>query len=337
MELSFAPELIATGAAAPGDPIEELHRTDGPVTITGCVSVGGRLAWIEHDRDERLAAAGVERALEAIRAVLGTEPWALVPVISDRGSAVFSDLVGTRLLVDRMLPGNRLDGPDAPALVASFAHLGEILAQIHERRPPTRTLRPLLRRHPRVAELEQLLDRGRAPQPELALERLQEAALCEQPRLVAALAKQCAAWEHCPRSTILHGAFCPGYVAVPDDALDARRMQLLGWYDAGFGPPAFDAGWLLGELRELAAARADEDPAGCGVVRGCGRAFLGAYLDSRPGIAASPFVAASDRFAALKIASHLVSFVRGYGFRAEPVAQQLALAAAVLDGPPLPA
>lgn len=332
MDLTFARELVATGAAAPSDTVEELHRTDGPVTITGCVRVGGRLAWIEHDLDQRLAAPGVSRTLDAIRTTVGAEPWALVPVVSERGSAVFSDLVGPQLLVDALLPGNALSGAPSPALTATFARLGEILAWLHGTRPPAGALRRLMRPHPRVGELEQLLARGRAtPQRRLALERLQETMLCEQPRLVAALSELCAGWSRCRDSAVLHGSFCPGYVAVADGAPDPRRLQVLGWYDAALGPPAFDAGWLLGELRELAAARAGHDPAGIAVLRACGRAFLGAYLDARPACAPAAFVADCERFAALKIASHLVAFVRGYGFDADAVAAQLALAGAVLE------
>lgn len=332
MQLSFAPELVATGVAAADDPMEELHRTDGPVTITGCVRVGERLAWIEHDRDQRLAAAGVDRALDAVRAAIGAEPWALFPVVSDHGTAVFCNLVGQRVLVDMLLPGITVHGDGRPALVAVFERLGEVLARIHDHRRLGRTGRALLRRHARVDELARLLDRGRAtPQPTLALERLQETALCEQRSLTAAMTELCAMWERCPNSAVLHGTFCPGYVAVPDGPLDPQRLQLLGWYDSAFGPPAFDAGWLLGELRELAAARADDDPAGYDVLRECGRRFLRAYLDNRPGVGASAFIAECERFAAMKIVSHIVAFVRGYGFDAEAVATQLALAAAVLD------
>lgn len=218
------------------------------------------------------------------------------------------------------------------ALITIFERLGDVLARLHDHRADAKTLRPLLRPHARVAELALLLDRGRAaPQPELSLERLQETALCEQPELVASLTELCSGWGRCPNSSILHGTFCPGYVALPDGPLDSRALQLLGWYDGAFGPPAFDAGWLLGELRELAAARDDDDAAGRDLLRECGRRFLRAYLDRRPGLAPAAFVDECERFAALKIVSHLVAFVRGFGFDAAAVTAQLALADAVLD------
>lgn len=333
MPLSFGHELRATGLAGRHDPVEEVHRIDGPITITGCLRIGDRLAWIEHDRDQRLAAAGVERALAAIRTVAGNDSWALVPVVSGQGSAVFYDVVGERVVVDLLLPGKALRGEARPALIGVFERLGDVLGQLHQRRARPHTLRALLRRHPRVEELARLLDRGRtAPQPTLALERLQEAVLCDTPVLAGTLIERCEMWERCPSSSILHGTFCPGYVAVPDGPLDPRRIQLLGWYDSAFGPPAFDAGWLLGELRELAEARAGDDPAGCEMLRECGRRFLGAYLDSRPSIEAAAFVAECEQFAAMKIVSHLVAFVRGYGFDADAVAAQLALARRVLAG-----
>ena len=333
MRLSFGNELRATGLAGPDDPVEEVHRIEGPITITGCLRIGGRLAWIEHDRDQRLAEGDVDRALTAIRTVAGTDAWALVPVVSRNGTAVFYDLVGERVVVDLLLPGEPLDADARPALIGVFERLGDVLAELHERRARGRTLRALLRRHPRIEELAGLLDRGRtAPQPTLALERLQESVLCDQPGLAASLIERCAMWERCPSSSILHGTFCPGYVAVPDGPLDPQRLQVLGWYDSAFGPPAFDTGWLLGELRELAEARAGEDPAGCDLLRECGRRFLGAYLDRRPSMAASAFVVETEQFAAMKIVSHLVAYVRGYGFDAGIVAAQLALASRVLDG-----
>ena len=73
-------------------------------------------------------------------------------------------------------------------------------------------------------------------------------------------------------------------------------------------------------------------PAGCDLLRECGRRFLGAYLDRRPSMAASAFVVETEQFAAMKIVSHLVAYVRGYGFDAGIVAAQLALASRVLDG-----
>lgn len=339
MPLSFGHELRATGLAGPHDPVQEVHRIDGPITITGCLRIGDRLAWIEHDRDQRLAASGVERALAAIRTVAGNDSWALVPVVSERGTAVFCDVVGERVLVDLLLPGKALHGDARPALIAVFERLGDVLGQLHQRRAGGHTVRALLRRHPRIEELARLLDRRRtAPQPTLALERLQEAVLCDTPVLAGTLIERCELWERCPGRSILHGTFCPGYVAVPDGPPDPRRLQLLGWYDSALGPPAFDAGWLLGELRELAEARAGDDPAGCEVLRECGRRFLGAYLDRRPTVSAAAFVLECEQFAAMKIVSHLVAFVRGYGFDRDAVTAQLALARRVLAGgwePPL--
>ena len=75
MRLSFGNELRATGLAGPDDPVEEVHRIEGPITITGYLRIGGRLAWIEHDRDQRLAEGDVDRALTAIRTVAGTDAW----------------------------------------------------------------------------------------------------------------------------------------------------------------------------------------------------------------------------------------------------------------------
>ncbi len=332
-QLSFAHDLLDTGVALADDSLEELHRTEGPVTITGCVRVGTRLAWIEHDRDQRLAAEGVGRALATMRTVTRAQQWALVPVVSERGTAVFCDVAGQRVLVDILLPGSAIDGDARSALIAVFERLGVVLARLHDHRADAKTLRPLLRPHARVAELARLLDRSRAaPQPALSLERLQEAALCEQPALVASLTELCSAWGRCPNSSILHGTFCPGYVVLPDGPLNPRALQLLGWYDSAFGPSAFDAGWLLGELRELAAARAAaDDAAGSDVLRECGRRFLRAYLDRRPGLVAPAFVDECERFAALKIVSHLVAFVRGFGFDSQAVSAQLALADAVLE------
>lgn len=255
MTLSLTAELLATGVASPEDKIEELHRTDGPIVITGCCRVSGRYTWLEHDRDGRLVTAPVARALAAIRAV-ASDPWIAVPFISEQGTAVYDELCGSQLLVDPLMPDQHLDGDIAHGLEPVFARLGELLAGLHTARPGPVVVRPLLRSHPGIDEVRRLLERGRdCIQPTLALEQLQECLLCEHPDLVLALRGACLTWDRCPASSIIHGAFSPAYVALAEGEPQTHGLRVLGWYDAAFGPPTLDAGWLLGELRELAEAR----------------------------------------------------------------------------------
>lgn len=329
MTLSLTAEMLATGVASPGDEVEELHRTDGPIVITGCCRVGGRYAWLEHDRDRRLAAASIERALASVRALARDRPWMAVPVVSESGTAVYDRLQGGRLLVALLMPDQPLDAAVERALSPLFARLGELLAGLHDHRPAAAAARPLLRSHPGVEDVRGLLGRGRDRiQPTLALERLQEQLLCEHPDLAEALREACVMWDRCPTSSIVHGAFCPAYVVPAEGAAGAAGLRVLGWYDAAFGPPAIDAGWLLAELRELSDAR---DPAGAALLRRLGHAFLTAYSDVRPGARDAAFLDECSAFAAVKIVAHVTAFVRGYGYDPAAVGGHLGAAAAVVD------
>lgn len=328
MTLSLTAELLATGVASPEDKVEELHRTDGPMVITGCCRVSGRYTWLEHDRDGRLVTTPVERALAAIQAV-ASDPWIAVPFVSEQGTAVYDGLYGCQLLVDPLMPDQCLDDGIAHGLKPVFARLGELLAGLHTRRPAPVVMRPLLRSHPGVDEVRRLLERGRdCIQPTLALERLQEHLLCEHPDLVLALRQVCLTWDRCPASSIIHGAFSPAYVALSEAEPRTDGLRVLGWYDAAFGPPALDVGWLLGELRELAEVR---NVAGAALLRELGHVFLTAYVDGRPDVCDAGFIDDCSGFAAMKIVAHLVAFVRGYGFDPSAVAVQLRVAAAVAE------
>lgn len=123
-------------------------------------------------------------------------------------------------------------------------------------------------------------------------------------------------------------AFSPAYIALAEGPPRGDGLRVLAWYEAAFGSPALDVGWLLGELRELAQER---EAADAERLLHLGRAFLTSYIDASADTYSLAFFDDCNGFAALKIVAHLAAFVRGYGFDHDAISAQLRVAAAVAD------
>lgn len=328
MTIDFGRELVDAGCADSAAAVEELHRTDGPAVTTGCCRTIGGLVWIEHDRT--VLPGAQEPALAALRTACADMAWVRLPQVTPTGTAVYSGVTGTQLLVDRMLPDQDLDAGLSEFLVAAHAQLGVALAQLHARSLEPAETRALLRPHRAVGDVLALVRRQvGGPPATLALERTQERLLCDHRDLADLLLESCVAFSLCPDSAILHGRFCPGYVVAPQEDT-AGRVQVIGWMDGTFGPPALDVGWFIGELEELRAGY--PTTAAAATIERCRDAFLGAYLGARPKVDEAVLLREATGFAALKIVAHLLEFVRGFGYHTDPVADHLALAERVLDG-----
>ncbi|SEE19338.1 hypothetical protein [Jiangella alba] len=169
-------------------------------------------------------------------------------------------------------------------------------------------------------------------------------------RLAAALAGVRAGW-HAQPPAPLHGEPSTGHLLVAQRpaANDAVLAVVTGWTGRARGPAWFDAGYLIGDLLEIAhllpadGHRAPSGPAGAAVhgspggrdpwtraaLTGLAAAVRRGYDDDRPRPAA--FWRAATDAAAVKVLDHEARVVASFGARPEATAVMAGLGHAVLD------
>lgn len=140
------------------------------------------------------------------------------------------------------------------------------------------------------------------------------------PTLVARLVLACDHFLRCANPSIVHGEYCPAHICLPDaryhddnpTAADPG-LRTIGWLKAGYGCPAVDVGWFLGELCEASAMRAASKIEKQHVAE-LGQQFLHGYFPVAGSAIRHPCRDLVPTYAAAKILSHVATYVKYFPF-----------------------
>ncbi|MGH2589150.1 MAG: hypothetical protein ACRDJE_29860, partial [Dehalococcoidia bacterium] len=238
---------------------------------------------------------------------------------------------GTDLFAATMLSGLSIGGTpqqDWRWLPPLCARLGSALRECHERSSELHT-RPALPRANDVTRRVRGLLGADAP-PEVAAVR---AALGECPRLRVAQAAALRRFRRSPDPVTLHGRYAPGQMLVqsPPERVASPAVYVAGWLEAATGPAAYDAGYFIGELMELAATATDlrHEEAERGL-HAAVSGFYDAYVSGSAARLPGDFAEQVAAFAALKIIEHLARFAQYFGDPGPGAARLLHAADALL-------
>ena len=284
MKLGLREELIEAGVAAAGDALHEIRLEDGPAGLRGSCLVASGHVWLE------AGPAGVDggqrRAVRAIGALASRHAplrdIAAVPYVTNAGTAVYGALTTSQLMIDGLTPS--LHGADPagwPTWIDDCRLLGSVLACLHDTAPGGARARGLLRDDPALARVASVSARGGpSPPANLALERLRDHLLFDHPVLSTLAGRARAVGASTTNGAPLHGRFSPSFV-MRDSATGHGGPHVIGWLDAGYGPPAWDLGWFVGELHQIAAMWAQADPERVATIWRGGEALLASYVRHR--------------------------------------------------------
>jgi hypothetical protein len=154
------------------------------------------------------------------------------------------------------------------------------------------------------------------------------------PRLTGALTAAVRHFRTAPHPVLLHGRCSPAFVlATPanDGTAVAPATYVVGWLEAARGPSAYDAGYFIGELIELAVTAGDQGQEGAvGWLTAAVRSFYHAYAATAPpSVGDLPRLV--TRYAALKIVEHVLRFATYYGEDGVSAGRLLSAADAMLS------
>lgn len=307
MTFGLRSALVEVGIARPSEPLHEISIEDVRSGVRGSCRVASGYIWLEG------SPAGTERPSErlfdAIRALVEQDPLlrtlASIPRLTSSSLAVYGPLTSPKMMIEALVPDLSGSHPRWPVLSQDCAALGRFLARLHDASSSDASASALLRQDPALERIAQLVMRGRgAPPSSLPVERLQEHLIAVHPGLAAGLAQLCSDHGATTRSVPLHGRFSPGFV-VRDSAAGRGTLHVIGWLSAGYGPAAWDVGWFLGELHEVATAWRDLEPARSGLLHEGGLTFLRTYLQERGTPIGEGFYDDLGRYSALRIVYRL--------------------------------
>ena len=297
-------------------------------SMVGC-AVGGHYAWLErragataeHDRAVATAVGDLLR-MRPDEPPDGAGVATVLPFVTAAAVAVYQPLPGPSLLAAPLVLARAVDEERWRRLAEDCERLGSYLARLH--RLGRRTLLPaaLARPVPAIERVGRLL-RGTAPQPAAALDQLQGLLFVEEPELTRALLARLEAMHTTAPKTLLHGQFGAGAVVLSAEESDPR-LAVIGWLDAGGGPPAVDLGNFIGELLALASSY----PPRAAALEVAARRFVAAYRESAEPQGLDEAIAAIGIDSAIKLVHQMLLHCTYFGFRADQVAAMAGVARA---------
>lgn len=333
MKCDVPDELVSLGMAMRAEDVEEVHRVAGPATTMICYRLPDGFIRYERCRNEVTDRPPVSDT--AFINHLLTLPWISMPKITPSG-IFYPGLRGRRRLVDALMLPRPLLGEEVRSLSACHRTLGVQLAHLHALecsgmgRPTGRG---------RLDEVGAIIGaRPTSRQMSAPTERLRAIMRRRYPTLVAQLVLGCDHFLRCTAPSIVHGEYRPAHICLPDDwSRDDRYaaadpgLRTIGWLTAGYGCPAMDVGWFLGELCEVNAVRAAVGKIEKQHVAEFGQQFLSGYLTTAGNAIPQPCRELVPTYAAAKILSHTATYVNYFPFH-RGVLDVLELADAIIRG-----
>ena len=333
MRLGLREELVEAGLARPSDPVRDIQIDDSRSGVRGSCWVPSGFVWLERGPEE--LGPPSSRVLHAIRQALDRDDLlrgaAALPVVTPSGTAVYGELPTDSIMVDALMPEPDGRHRDWPSFAEDCRFLGTFLARLHSAESSGANAVALLREDVAMRRVVELLHRGRGDPPAtLGLERLQEHLLTGFPELAGALRSLCMSSGRAARSVVLHGRFSSGFV-IRDSAAPTGSPKVIGWLEASYGPAAWDVGWFVAELLEVAAGWRELSTAREATVRHGAVVFLGAYASARSGPLGEDFYHALAGYSAFKIVHHLWMFAAFMPYEVATAEALLEAASAALD------
>ncbi len=329
--------LRRAGLAAGGEAVVERdHMAGGAVEWWLLEGSAESRVWVQYLSDRRLrpAATRVMRASNVLpnSAVAPRDGVYLVaPVPVAPATYAYPVGAGAELFAAMLLRGLGVGGAprqDWLWLLPLCARLGAALRDVHEVSRGTHTRPALPRANDVTRRVRGLIGAGLTTDAASVRDTL-----AEFPRLRAALIASVRRFYRDPDPATLHGRYAPGQILVdarPESAA-LPEVHVAGWLEAASGPPAYDAGYFIGELMELAVFAAGMRHAAAEHgLRMAAREFYNAYVSRSAATLPEGFAEHAAEFAALKIVEHVARFVRYFGDPGPEVARLLRAADSLL-------
>jgi hypothetical protein len=311
--MEVADALVSLGLAGDASQVRVTRRLPAPDVTRLCLgSPAGDTIWAEVAEDraqrrslstrspkldvwrERVAAAGIAERTSLARRV-------------DDGLLLYAPGPYERLLFDDLV-AVPADGDRWSRTAATFSQLGSYLAALH--RPPLDAdgVRVLGRSCPAL-DVTIALVRGSDVDAAGAILRDE---LSLAPNVLEAVARA----DGATRVPVgLHGRFSSGAVLV-----GGGSFAVSGWLESWCGPRAYDLGYMVGELLELASR---SEPAGERQLRAHAVGLVRAYAWGCDGPAAAEVAAQLGPYTAARVVRHLLSNVRRFGADRDTLAAAL--------------
>ncbi|MFC9840442.1 hypothetical protein ACFVKB_42750 [Rhodococcus sp. NPDC127530] len=318
MNSGIPDELFNLGMAMRADDVEEVHRVAGPAATMICYRLPDGFVRYERFRDEFAVLPSIADAafMSDLRTVL---PWVSMPTIT-RSGIFYPGLLGRLRLVDVLMSSGPLLSEELRSLSAWHRTLGVQLAHLHSlecagiRQQPTKI--------GKLDEVRAIIDaQPTSRQSSTPTEHLRAILHRRYPTLVARLVLACDHFLRCAGPSIVHGEYCPAHICLPDARYHDRNhravdpgLRTIGWLTAGYGCPAVDVGWFLGELCEASAMRAAASKLEKQHVAEFGQQFLRGYFPAAGSAIRHPCRDLVPTYAAAKILSHVASYVKYFPF-----------------------